>query len=67
MIDLDMLKEKIEESGMTIPVLARKAGMEDYTLRRRLTGEGDFTASEIVGISKALKLKLSERNHIFLS
>lgn len=67
MANLEMLKAKIEESGMPIETLATRAGMERYTLDRRLRGLGEFKASEIVGISKALHLKMSERNEIFLT
>lgn len=67
MADLEMLKAKIEESGMTIETIAERSEIKRYTLDRRLRGYGDFTASEIVGLSRALKLKVSERNHIFLS
>lgn len=66
MTDLTLLKSKIEESGMTVAVVARRANMPYYTLDRRLKGKGDFTASEIVGLTKALHLKASERNNIFL-
>lgn len=66
MTNLDALKAKIDASGMTIESIAERAGMKRYTLDRRLKGEGEFTASEIVGVSKALRLKMSERNHIFL-
>ena len=67
MTDLDALNAKIKDSGMTIESIAEKANMKRYTLDRRLKGEGEFTASEIVGLTKALRLKLSERNKIFLS
>ena len=67
MANLEMLKAKIEESGMPKSTVAEQAGMERYTLDRRLNGEGDFKASEIVGLSKALHLKMSERNEIFLT
>lgn len=67
MTDLDALKAKIEDSGMTIESIAERANIKRYTLDRRLKGEGEFTASEIVGLTKALKLKLSERNNIFLT
>lgn len=66
MTNLEMLKAKIEESGMTIETLANRANMERYTLDRRLRGQGEFTVSEAVGISRALRLKVSERNDIFL-
>ena len=67
MTDLNALNEKIKDSGMTIEAIAERANMKRYTLDRRLKGEGEFTASEIVGLTKALRLKLSERNHIFLT
>lgn len=68
MVDMVRLKAKIAESGMSIPTIAERAKMKDYTLRRRLEGNGeDITADEIVGLSKALKLKMSERNEIFLT
>lgn len=67
MTDLDALNAKIKDSGMTIEAIAEKASMKRYTLDRRLKGEGEFTASEIVGLTKALRLKLSERNNIFLT
>ena len=68
MVDMVRLKAKVAESGMSIPTIAERANMKDYTLRRRLDGNGeDITADEIVGLSKALRLKVSERNEIFLT
>lgn len=67
MADLNALNAKIKDSGMTIEAIAERANMKRYTLDRRLRGEGEFTASEIVGLTKALRLKLSERNNIFLT
>lgn len=66
MANLELLKAKIKESGMPIETVAKRADMERYTLDRRLKGLGDFKASEIVGLSRALHLKMSERNEIFL-
>ena len=66
MVDLDRLKEIIKDSGMTYKAIGEKAGIEPYTLSRRLN-DGKFTADEIVGLARALRLKKSERNAIFLS
>lgn len=66
MVDLDRLKEVIKESGMTYKAIGEKSGIEPYTLSRRLV-DGKFTADEIVGLTKALRLKRSERNNIFLA
>ena len=65
MVDLDRLKGIVKDSGMTYKAIGEKAGIEPYTLARRLD-DGKFTADEIVGLSKALRLKKSERNAIFL-
>lgn len=66
MVDLDKLKQVIADSGMTYKAIGEKSGIEPYTLSRRLV-DGKFTADEIVGLSKALRLKKSERNAIFLA
>lgn len=66
MVDLDKLKRVIADSGMTYKAIGEKSGIEPYTLSRRLV-DGKFTADEIVGLSKALRLKKSERNAIFLA
>lgn len=66
MVDLKRLNAIIEESGMKLDVISKKAGMKPYTLSRRLAGHGEFTASEIAGVTRALRLKMSERNEIFL-
>lgn len=65
MVDLDRLKSIIKDSGMTYKAIGEKSGIEPYTLSRRLV-DGKFTADEIVGLSRALRLKKSERNAIFL-
>lgn len=66
MVDMEMLKAKISDSGMTIKAIAERSGIKRYTLDRKLKGRGEFTANDIVGLTKALKLKPSERNDIFL-
>ena len=66
MVDLERLKAIVEESGMAYKALGKKAGIEPYTLKRRLDGDGKFTVDEVVGLSRALRLKKSERNDIFL-
>jgi predicted transcriptional regulator len=66
MTDLDRLKAVITDRGMTIKKIAERSGIPRYTLDRRLRGFGDFTASEIVGLAKALRLTKTERDDIFL-
>lgn len=66
MVDRERLREIIEDSGMTLEALGRKSGVKPYTITRRLNGDGDFTAPEIVGLSKALKLTKTLQREIFL-
>ena len=67
MADVELLKNIIENSGMTMSSIASKSGIVRETLYNRLNGVGEFTASEIVGLSKALRLSIIERDQIFLN
>jgi DNA-binding phage protein len=67
MPDLQKLKSEILQSGITMTALARKSNIERATLYNRLRGVGEFTASEIMGISTALHLTNDQRDDIFLS
>lgn len=66
MVDLERLNQVVKESGMTLKSISEKAGIPGYTLYRKMKGQGEFTASDIVGLTRALRLKVSERNDIFL-
>lgn len=67
MTDIEMLKTAIADSGMTMVSISEKAGIKRETLYNRLNGIGEFTASEIVGLSDALHLKNADRNRIFFA
>lgn len=67
MADIELLKNKIESSGMTMSSVAKKSGIVRETLYNGLNGIGEFTASEIVGLSKTLRLSVEERDQIFLN
>lgn len=67
MADIDFLKEKISDSGMSMVAIAEKSEILRETLYNRLNGKGDFTASEIIGLTRTLKLTKPERDKIFLS
>ena len=66
MVDIDRLKRTIEDRGITMVKLCEKSHIERATLYNRLNGKGEFTASEIVGLSEALILNKEERDNIFL-
>lgn len=66
MVNTDKLKAVIKESGMSMTAIAIKSGIVRETLYNRLNGIGEFTASEIIGLTQALSLSRSERDDIFL-
>ena len=66
MSNIALLKEKISDSGITMTALSKKSGILRETLYNRLAGVGEFTATEIVGLTSALKLSKPEREEIFL-
>lgn len=67
MNELSTLKNKIKDSGMTMVALSKKANILRETLYNRLNGIGEFTASEIVSLTRTLNLTKEERDEIFLS
>lgn len=67
MANIELLDKKIKESGMTMVSIAEKSGIVRETLYNRLCGKGEFTASEIIGLTKALKLTRAERDRIFFA
>lgn len=67
MTDIDLLLERIKDSGMKMTAIAEKTGIERATIYNRLKGKGEFTASEIVALSEVLHLNKDDRDKIFLS
>ena len=68
MPNIELLKKKMAESGMTVKSIAIRSNIERATLYNRLNEtKGEFTASEIIGLTKALNLTKKERDDIFLS
>lgn len=67
MTDIDLLLERIKDSGMKMVAIAEKSGIERATIYNRLRGKGEFTASEIVALSDVLRLNRDDRDKIFLS
>ena len=65
MANVELLKEKISESGMTVSAIADESGIFRETLYNRMKS-GNFYASEIVSLTKVLCLSRKERDEIFL-
>ncbi|UWN97106.1 XRE family transcriptional regulator [[Bacteroides] pectinophilus] len=62
---MELLKKKMEESGMTVSAIADKSGILRETLYNRMK-TGNFYASEIVSLTRVLRLTRKERDEIFL-
>lgn len=66
MPNMELLRNKIDDSGMTITAIADKTGIQRATLYNRLNERGEWTASEIVAMADVLCMSKSERDSIFL-
>ena len=66
MTNVEKLKDKIKESGMTIKAVSEKSGILRETLYNRFNINADFKASEIDSLTRVLHLSEKERNEIFL-
>ena len=64
--NVELLNEKIRESGKSPTVLAAEWGMSLPTYYSRKNGNSEFTASEIVAATESLGLTTAERDAIFL-
>lgn len=65
MVNIELLKQEINDSGMTMVSIASKSGILRETLYNRLAGKGEFTASEIAGLTDTLHLTRTMRDRIF--
>jgi len=68
MINVNKLKGKIVEKGITVRILAKEIGVDQSTLYRKLKNNGDdITIKEANLIMKSLNLTIEEANAIFFS
>lgn len=66
MVNINKLRGKIIEKGLSVKELAEKLQMDRSTLYRKMNSEGDtMTISDAEKISKILNLSLEEVNSIF--
>ncbi len=65
MVNVELLKTKIDESGITITALADKMGVSRETFYNRLESPDAFKLSEVIGLSKALNLPSKDVRQIF--
>ena len=67
MLNTNLLREKINDSGITITALADKLGLTRETFYNRLANKSEFKASEIVKLTNILRLTKPERDAIFFN
>lgn len=68
MVNINKLRGKIIENGLSVKDLADNLEMDRSTLYRKMNSEGDtMTISDAEKISKILNLSLEEVNSIFFS
>lgn len=60
------LREAIDKSGMSIVAISQKIGITREGFYKKLNGETEFKASEIITLSKILGLSKLDRDKIFL-
>lgn len=65
MTNVSLLKAKIAESGYKLQFVAETIGLTRQALHKRLVNGSDFTASEIMALTKLLKLSAAEQKAIF--
>ena len=67
MPNLELLKQKIDESPLKLSVIMERAGINNrQTWSNKLSGKTEFTVSELQGLCDALELtKAKDRNAIF--
>ena len=67
MVNVNKLKEKIQEIGIPIVVLAEKSGISRETLYNRFEKPNSFKASEIHSLTIILGMTQEERDSIFFA
>lgn len=66
-INLILLSEKIEQSGMKKKAVAEKMQLTPAGLANKLNGKRDFSATEIKGIASAINLTGDDILSIFFA
>lgn len=66
MVDVNLLKEKIDESGMTMVAICEKTGILRQTMYNRLDDPA-FTVDEVNALRKVLRLSKADVSKIFFA
>ena len=66
-MDIDMLKEKMDKKGLSIPKAADKIGIGKKAFYQKIYGKSQFKQKEILDLSLLLELSKEEICLIFFS
>lgn len=67
MLNAELLKSKINKSGISITAIASKLGLSREAVYHKMKGKSEFSATEIVVLTEVLHLSRDERDKIFLT
>lgn len=67
MTNTEVLREKIQESGLKLIYIAEKLGIDPRTLALKMNGKYEFKQSEIAVMMDLLRLTAEERDLIFFT
>lgn len=67
MVDIELLVQTVDDSGIPVAEICRRAGMKRETYYNKLDNPDSFKVPEIVGLSRALSLTKAKRDAIFFS
>ncbi len=67
MFNRNLFRAKVVAMGMTLEEVARRMGINPSTLDRKMSGNSDFTRSEIQSLRKMLTMTADECDSIFFA
>lgn len=67
MFNRNLFRAKVIAMGMTLEEVARRMGINPSTLDRKMSGNSDFTRSEIQSLRKMLTMTADECDSIFFA
>lgn len=65
MANMQLLRSKIDSTGISVTFLAAAMGITRETLHNKLAGKSEFKASEITSLGALLHMDRAERDAIF--
>lgn len=67
MVNYELLNEKIKASGLKLYAIADACGLTRQGFHNKISGEREFSHSEIVALCDVLRLTPKEREKIFFN